>query len=100
MPILNMPELMHEFMTAMSLNHGCIRVLKKKNKDVDEKDWVKEKVYQGTSPDEITLVKFAQSCGYEFRRASDHEAKVRVPPRKPLQNTPQHEEDKTADQQE
>ena len=45
MPILNMPELMHEFMTAMSLNHGCIRVLKKKNKDVDEKDWVKEKVY-------------------------------------------------------
>ena len=82
MPIMTMPELINEFMTAMSLNHGCIRVLKTKKSKDNEQDWKKEMIYQGTSPDEITLVKFAQSCGYEFRRASDHEAKLRVPPRK------------------
>ena len=82
MPIMNMPELINEFMIAMSLNHNCIRVLKRKKALNDDETWIKEKIYQGTSPDEITLVKFAQSCGYEFRRATDHEAKVRVPPRK------------------
>lgn len=39
----------------------------------------KEKTYQGTSPDEITLVKFANQCGYEFRSSSDHHAKLRIP---------------------
>ena len=29
MPLRSMPDLMGEFMTAMSLNHGCIRVAKK-----------------------------------------------------------------------
>ena len=37
MPIMAIPDLISEFMTAMSLNHGCIRVLKrKKPKDGDE----------------------------------------------------------------
>jgi len=59
MPIMTMPELINEFMTAMSLNHGCIRVLKTKKSKDNEQDWKKEMIYQGTSPDEITLVKFA-----------------------------------------
>ena len=67
MPIMIMPDLISEFMTAMSLNHNCIRVLKKKkpkNGDTENAEWIKEMVYQGTSPDEITLVNFAESCGY------------------------------------
>ena len=30
MPLTSMQDLMIEFMTALSLNHGCIRVDKKK----------------------------------------------------------------------
>ena len=59
MPIMTMPELINEFMIAMSLNHNCIRVLKRKKALNDDETWIKEKIYQGTSPDEITLVKFA-----------------------------------------
>lgn len=52
---------MNEFMTAIVVNHGCLRVNKKKmDKDGQEDlNAIKEKIYQGTSPDEITLVKFA-----------------------------------------
>ena len=59
----------------MTLNHACLRVYKKKEYKEGE---VKEKIYQGTSPDEITLVNFAKDCGYEFKSSSDHYAKVRI----------------------
>ena len=80
MPIESQQELMNEFMTAISVNHGCLRV----NKKIIDKDGqadlnaIKEKIYQGTSPDEITLVNFAKDCGYEFKSSSDHYAKLRI----------------------
>ena len=42
-------------MLAMTLTHECIAVEKKN-----------EIVYQGQSPDEITLVEFAKQCGFQF----------------------------------
>jgi magnesium-transporting ATPase (P-type) len=76
-------ELMHEFLAGMSLNHGCLRVNKKVERRGSQsglnQEVKREKSYQGTSPDEITLVKFANECGYEFRSSSDHHAKLRIP---------------------
>ena len=69
---------MNEFMSAMSLNHECLRIKKK----AGESSQPNAKVYQGTSPDEITLVSFAKQCGFEFRSSSDHYAKLKIPRRR------------------
>ena len=61
----------------MSLNHGCIRVLKNRSDKPDESG-KKVKIYQSTSPDEITLVNHAKACGFEFLSSNDHRAKVRI----------------------
>lgn len=94
--------LMDEFMAAMSLNHSCIRVKKRRNKDRPSSQQSGRnsgqqnnenrpgtagenlKPYQGTSPDEITLVTFARALGYEFRSSSDHFAKLKIPRRAEL----------------
>ena len=75
LPILSMQELMQEFLTAISLNHECISVEKKPS---TETQTVKAKKYQGTSPDEVTLVEFAKKCGFEFLSSSDHFAKIKI----------------------
>ena len=74
---------MNEFMTAISLNHECIRVKKKKVESSENAQTsnANVKFYQGTSPDEITLVSFAKECGFEFRYSTDHFAKLRIPRR-------------------
>ena len=69
---------MNEFMACMSLNHDCIRLKKKANEPAQPL----VKCYQGTSPDEITLVSFAKECGFEFRSGSAHFAKLKIPGRK------------------
>ena len=83
MEINSESELIREFMSAMSLNHSCIRVLKKRPKSstdvVSGDDAPREKIYQSTSPDEVTLVSFAKKLGYQFISSSDHYSKVRVP---------------------
>ena len=80
MSIKSTKDLINEFMTSMSLNHGVIRVLKRKeernNDDKSTPD--KEKIYQGTSPDEIALIQFAKDRGFEFRSCTDHFAKLRI----------------------
>ena len=77
MPINSTKDLINEFMTSMSLNHGVIRVAKKQtNNDKSTPD--KEKIYQGTSPDEIALIQFAKDRGFEFRSCTDHFAKLRI----------------------
>ena len=78
MPIDSQQELMNEFLTNISVNHGCLRVHKNNPKKDIDPNAVKEKIYQGTSPDEITLVNFAKDCGYEFKWSSDHNAKVKI----------------------
>ena len=75
MPITSTKDLINEFMTSMSLNHCVIRVLKKKE---DKSTPDKEKIYQGTSPDEIALIQFAKERGFEFRSCTDHFAKLRI----------------------
>ena len=60
-------ELLTEFMTAMSLTHNCITV--EKNEKI---------VYQGQSPDEITLVDFAKKCGFEFVTRTDTWAVIKA----------------------
>lgn len=76
-----MQELVQEFMTAISLNHDCLRVDKKSA----DGQTVKAKKYQGTSPDEITLLEFAKQCGFEFISSSEHFAKVKITMRRPNQ---------------
>lgn len=53
---------MTEFMSAMALTHDVISVADKDNTGV----------YQGNSPDEITLVEFARLCGLEFFTSTDN----------------------------
>ena len=46
-------------------------------------------VYQGTSPDEITLVEFAKTCGFEFVTSTDSWAVIKAHwlPRQILQDS-------------
>lgn len=58
---------MTEFMTAVSLTHECI---------TGEKNG--QTYYQGSSPDEITLVEYAKKRGFEFVASTDQWALIRA----------------------
>ena len=66
MTFMSMQDLLTEFMVAMSLTHDCLAV---------EKNG--KRIYQGQSPDEITLVEFANKNGFEFVTSTDTWALVK-----------------------
>ncbi len=73
---------MVEFMTIMSVAHEVVAEDPTKispNEDEDEIEVLPEKlVYQGPSPDEVTLVEFARERGYSFLMSNDTVAKLRI----------------------
>ena len=77
----NQGQLMREFMTVMSVAHEVVAEdpTKLKNFDGEDEDAevAPEKlIYQGPSPDEVTLVEFARNLGYSFIMSNDSIAKV------------------------
>ena len=59
-----------EFLKLLSAAHQCMPETKKTANGT-------EIFYQGPSPDEVTLVEFAQQHGFEFYAGNDSEAKIR-----------------------
>ena len=66
MTFSSLQDLLTEFMVAMSLTHDCLAV---------EKNG--KRIYQGQSPDEITLLEFANKNGFEFVTSTDTWALLR-----------------------
>ncbi|CDW77273.1 phospholipid-translocating p-type flippase family [Stylonychia lemnae] len=77
--IMHQQILVVEFLKLLSAAHQCMPETKKSN-------GMEEIFYQGPSPDEVTLVEFAQQHGYEFYFGNDNFAKVRV--QKPAKRSP------------
>lgn len=82
---------MVEFMTVMSVAHEVVSEDPTKitpNLDEDEVEPSPEKlVYQGPSPDEVTLVEFARERGYSFIMSNDSVAKLCVSQESPIATT-------------
>ena len=72
---------MIEFMTVMSVAHEVVSEDPTKlSEDGDEEEEVdpKKLIYQGPSPDEVTLVEFARERGFSFIMSNDSVVKMRV----------------------
>ena len=72
---------MREFMTVMSVAHEVVAEDPTKLKNIDGEDDDSEVspdklLYQGPSPDEVTLVEFARARGFSFIMSNDSYAKV------------------------
>ena len=73
---------MIEFMTVMSVAHGVVsedptKLSEDGEEDEEEVD-PKKLIYQGPSPDEVTLVEFARERGFSFIMSNDSVVKMRV----------------------
>jgi len=65
---------MTEFMTIMSVAHEVVAEDPTKisqNTDEDENENPDKLIYQGPSPDEVTLVEFARERGFCFLSSND-----------------------------
>ena len=72
---------MKEFMTIMSVAHEVVAEDPTKLTEDDENDTEVEPsklIYQGPSPDEVTLVKFARERGFSFIMSNDSLARMRI----------------------
>ena len=71
---------MREIMTVMSVAHEIVAEDPTKVSDGEETASISPKklVYQGPSPDEVTLVDFARNRGFIFVSSSDTMAKIVV----------------------
>lgn len=63
-----MKELAEEYLTVLSVAHEVVADTNKKG----------EKIYQGPSPDEITLVDAAREMGYEFDKSTQNTTQILV----------------------
>ena len=82
MQITNQSQLMNEFMTVMSVAHEVVaedptKLSSDEGDDISEADPSKL-LYQGPSPDEVTLVEFARSRGFAFVSSTDTVARLRI----------------------
>lgn len=73
---------MIEFMTVMSVAHEVVsedptKLSEDGEEDEEEVD-PKKLIYQGPSPDEVTLVEFARERGFSFIMSNDSVVKMRV----------------------
>lgn len=82
MQIVSQCDLMKEFMTVMSVAHEVVaedpNALLASNIEEDQTEDPKKLVYQGPSPDEVTLVEFARERGFSFISSNDSMAKISV----------------------
>ena len=73
---------MKEFMTVMSVAHEVVAedpTTKVKDLEAEESDVdPAQLIYQGPSPDEVTLVEFARDLGFCFRMGNDSLAKIHI----------------------
>lgn len=82
MRITSQGQLMQEFMTVMSVAHEVVAEDPSKLKSFDDGEDDDEEVapdkliYQGPSPDEVTLVEFARDRGFAFIMSNDAQAKI------------------------
>lgn len=60
-----------EFLQSLAINHDCMPNTRK-----DDEDDSAPLTYQGSSPDEVALLEFAQKHGYEFLAGTDEELRV------------------------
>ena len=60
-----------EFLQSLSINHDCMPNTRKPGEPDDA-----PLTYQGSSPDEVALLEFAQKHGYEFLEGTDEELRV------------------------
>lgn len=63
-------QLVTEFLKVLALAHECVPEV------VNKSDGTKVVFYQGPSPDEVTLVDFAKSQGFDFQEANDASVKA------------------------
>ena len=75
-------QLMREFMTIMSVAHEVVaedptKLQSFADGEDDDMEAAPDKlIYQGPSPDEVTLVEFARERGFSFIMSNDSYAKV------------------------
>lgn len=60
-----------EFLKLLSAAHEC-------EPEVKMVDGQQQRSYEGPSPDEVTLVEFAQAHGYEFIFGNDRKATINI----------------------
>ena len=82
MRISTQSDLMNEFMTVMSIAHEVVAQDPMKLSKTGEEDAIETEpsklVYQGPSPDEVTLVDFARARGYTFIDSNDSVFRMRI----------------------
>ena len=82
MSINSQSQLMIEFMTVMSVAHEVVSEdptkLSEAEGDEEEEVDPKKLIYQGPSPDEVTLVEFARERGFSFIMSNDSVVKMRI----------------------
>lgn len=92
MRITSQYDLMKEFMTVMSVAHEVVaedpNALLANNIEEDQNEDPSKLVYQGPSPDEVTLVEFARERGFCFITSNDSMAKIAVINDSPGQGRP------------
>lgn len=81
--ITSYSSLMKEFMTVMSVAHEVVAedptVTNLASKESNKGGAAPEDlIYQGPSPDEVTLVEFARNCGFTFLHGNDYISKLLV----------------------
>ena len=80
--ITSQSQLMKEFMTVMSVAHEVVAedpTTKVKDLEAEESEVDPQQlIYQGPSPDEVTLVEFARNLGFCFCTGNDSLAKIQV----------------------
>ena len=81
-PFQNQGEALEEFMLNMALNHDILVESKVKNETKNIKNkkkiYINEDInYEGTNPDEITLVGVAKELGFCFMGKIGNEIKIR-----------------------
>ena len=74
---------MKEFMTVMSVAHEVVaedptKLSPEDDEENDSEIEPKKLIYQGPSPDEVTLVEFARERGFSFIMSNDTLAKMRI----------------------
>ena len=81
MQIATQSDLMREFMTVMAVAHEVVAEDPTKlvsDTESEPTDDPTKLVYQGPSPDEVTLVEFARERGFSFITSNDTVAKILV----------------------
>ena len=83
MEITSQSQLMKEFMTVMSVAHEVVaedptKLSEEEDEENDSEVEAKKLIYQGPSPDEVTLVEFARERGFSFIMSNDTMARMRV----------------------